>query len=446
MRTVKFVFLPASFVFLLLCALSAFAARPEKLLVSFDFTNGQYPQTMSMDASGNLWTVDSFGGSGTCPEYGTSGCGTVVELTPVSGSWKPKIVYSFRGGNDGNRPSGNLVFDGLGNVYGGTVDGGSPACRCGTIFKLTSISGGWKESVIYRFNKTKTHNDGMFPWAGVIIDTAGNLYGTTESGGNGCSLSCGTVFELSPAANDTWAETVLYNFKGDTVSDGQFPAAPLVLDGHGNLYGTTYWGGAVTQGQCELGGGGCGVVFELSSNGSGDWTEAVIHGFESGNGDGFYPQGGLVVDAAGNIYGTTSAGGPDTCVGRVSCGTVFQLSLSTGGAWTETLLHGFSDGEGYSPEASLIFDTAGNLYGTTGSGGVYSAGTAFELSPNSGGGWKESVLHSFGNGHDGQAPDAPLVLDTAGNLYGSTLSGGTDVTGQCANIGTGCGTVFEIMP
>jgi uncharacterized repeat protein (TIGR03803 family) len=443
-KMAKSVWLRVSCLLFLLSAVSAAAARPEKVLLSFDFTNGQYPQAMSMDDSGNLWTVESFGGSGTCPEYGTSGCGTAVELTQVSGGWRPKIVYNFRGGNDGNRPTGNLVFDGQGNIYGVTVDGGSPTCQCGTVFKLSPASGGWKESVIYRFNKTNNHNDGMFPWAGVIIDAAGNLYGTTQSGGNGCSFSCGTVYKLSPAGSGAWTETVLYNFKGDSVNDGQYPAAPLVLDAQGNLYGTTHWGGAATNAQCDLGGGGCGVVFELSPNGSGGWTEAVIHVFESGNGDGFYPEAGLVLDANGNLYGTTSAGGPNTCDGSIYCGTVFQLSPSSGGTWTEMLLHIFSSGEGFSPQAGLMFDTAGNLYGTTYNGGVHNAGTAFELSPNSSGGWKETILHSFGNGHDGLAPDTALVIDASGNLYGAAPYGGSDVTGACASFG--CGAVFEIMP
>jgi uncharacterized repeat protein (TIGR03803 family) len=434
----------ASFVLFLLCAVSAFAARPEKVLLSFDFTNGDYPQGLSMDPSANLWAVQSFGGSGTCPEYGTDGCGTVVELAPGSGGWKPKIVYSFRGGSDGNRPTGNLVFDAYGNIYGVTVGGGSPTCQCGTVYKLTPASGGWKESVIYRFNKTKNHNDGMAPWAGLIMDAAGNLYGTTEGGGNACIQSCGTVFELSPSANGAWTETILYNFKGTGFNDGQNPTAPLAFDAQGNLYGTTYWGGAATYGQCSSGGGGCGVVFELSPNGSGGWTESVIHIFSSGNGDGFYPFAGLMVDPSGNLYGTTTSGGFFTsCDNSFYCGTVFELSPAPGGAWTETLLHSFSGTEGSSPQSALTVDATGNLYGTTYVGGVYNGGTAFELSP-SGGGWKQTVLHSFGNGNDGVAPEAALVLDASGNLFSSTPYGGADVTGSCASFG--CGTVFEIMP
>lgn len=444
MKMANPILLHAAFLLVLLCAVSAFAVRPEKVLLSFNFTNGEYPQGLSIDPGGNLWTVQSFGGSGTCPEYG-DGCGTVVELASVSGGWKPKIIYNFRGGSDGNRPTGNVAFDAQGNLYGVTVDGGSPTCQCGTVFKLTPVSGGWKESVIYRFDKTKNRNDGMFPWAGVIMDTEGNLYGTTQSGGNGCSFSCGTVFELSPSENGAWTESILYNFKGEGFNDGQYPSAPLAFDARGNLYGTTYWGGAATYGQCSLGGGGCGVVFELSPNGSGGWSESVIHAFSSGNGDGFYPFAGLMVDATGNLYGTTTAGGFfASCDNGIYCGTVFELSPVSGGAWTETLLHSFSGTEGSSPQSALTADAAGNLYGTTYLGGVYTAGIAFELSPNSGGGWKETVLHSFGNGHDGVAPETSLVLDTSGNLFSSTAYGGADVTGSCASLG--CGTVFEILP
>jgi uncharacterized repeat protein (TIGR03803 family) len=188
------------------------------------------------------------------------------------------------------------------------------------------------------------------------------------------------------------------------------------------------------------------VVFALLPNGSGRWTETVLHSFESFSSDGFYPLAGLVLDASGNLYGTTSGGGPNTCNDYSYCGTVFKLSSSSGGTWTETLVHSFSSNEGFAPEAGLTFDAGGNLYGTTEAGGVYNQGTAFELSPDSSGGWKESVLHSFGKGQDGQEPNTMLVLDASGNLYGGTFGGGTDVTGPCTEYGVGCGTVFEILP
>jgi len=450
MKSAKPVLLNASLLLLVLSAVSAFAVRPEKVLLSFNTVNGQYPQGLSMDASGNLWTVTSFGGTGTCSDpVGISGCGTVVEFTPVSGGWKPRVVYSFRGGNDGNDPRGNLIFDGLGNIYGVTQYGGAPGCLCGTVFKLTPVSGGWKESVIYRFNQTKSRNDGRSPMAGLVMDAAGNLYGTTQYGGNGCSQSCGTVYELVPGVNGAWTETVLYNFQGGapfhSANDGSYPLAALALDSLGNLYGTTYWGGSNSGPNCS---NGCGVVFEVSPNGSGGWTESVIHSFGSSSNDGFYPFSGVALDASGKLYGTTSSGGPATCGQTFGpyCGTIFQLSPSGGGTWTESQIHSLSNNGGFSPQAGLMFDAAGNLYGTTGIGGVYNLGTAFELSPNSNGGWTESVLHSFGNGHDGQGPNTALVMDASGNLFGATFGGGTDVTGPCTEYGVGCGTVFEILP
>jgi len=446
MRKSRFVFLSASFLFLSLSAVSALAVRPEKVLLSFNTVNGQYPEGLSMDSSGNLWTVTSYGGSGACSDdpVGINGCGTVVEFTPVAEGWKPRVVYSFRGGNDGWNPHGNLVFDGAGNIYGVTEYGGGANGNYGTVFKLAPVPEGWEESVIYRFNPTVTHNDGRSPEAGVIMDGAGNLYGTTEYGGNGCLSSCGTVYELSPAADGTWTETILYNFQGvGAANDGMYPVAPLVFDRQGNLYGTTFWGGANRE-TCS--GWGCGVVFALLPNGSGRWTETVLHSFESFSSDGFYPLAGLVLDASGNLYGTTSGGGPNTCNDYSYCGTVFKLSSSSGGTWTETLVHSFSSNEGFAPEAGLTFDAGGNLYGTTDVGGVHNQGTAFELSPDSSGGWKESVLHSFGKGQDGQEPNTTLVLDASGNLYGGTFGGGTDVTGPCTEYGVGCGTVFEILP
>lgn len=449
MKVLKPALLHASLLFLLLSSASVFASRPEKLLLSFDVLNGEFPNGMSMDASGNLWAVTAYGDSGNCDDgVGASGCGTVVEFTPVSGGWKSKVVYAFTGASDGYDPVGNLTFDSQGNIYGVTSQGGTAACSCGTVFKLTPASGGWKHSLLYRFDPTKTRSDGMNPEAGVILDAAGNLYGTTPNGGNGCDFSCGVVYELSPTANGAWTETILYNFKGGGgfgPNDGELSVAPLVFDAQGNLYGTTPWGGANSSGDCGSEPTGCGVVFELSPNGSGGWTESVIHNFDSGKGDGFHPTDGLVLDADGNLYGTTTWGGLNSCSGGSYCGTAFELSPASGGTWTETVLHSFSSSQGYGPSAGLIFDSTGNLYGTTVWGGVYNEGSAFELSPKSGGGWQASTLHSFGNGMDGQRPNTTLVMDASGDLYGGTFIGGTDVTG-CTNYGTGCGTVFEILP
>jgi uncharacterized repeat protein (TIGR03803 family) len=200
-----------------------------------------------------------------------------------------------------------------------------------------------------------------------------------------------------------------------------------MLDAAGNLYGTTAGGGSAR------GLNGYGTVFELTPTAGGGWTETVSHIFESTNTDGAHPLGGLISDAAGNLYGTTYGNAWDSGYGQ---GTVFELTRTNGG-WREKQLHTFNGTDGAGPRASLILDAAGNLYGTTSGGGTYGAGTVFELTPIAGGGWAERVLHNFNNdGTDGAYPYGGLIFDAAGNLYGTTLYGGT----------YGNGTVFEIAP
>jgi uncharacterized repeat protein (TIGR03803 family) len=219
---------------------------------------------------------------------------------------------------------------------------------------------------------------------------------------------------------------VLYSFCSWTnCTDGRQPQAGLIFDAAGNLYGTTAFGGYYGLQT------GYGTLFELTPAGGGSWTEQVVHNFNHDFTDGDEPYAGLIVDAAGNLYGTTSGGG------TIGYGTVFELTPTGGGTWTE-VLHSFGDGtDGLYPWAGLIFDAAGNLYGTTSEGGTYDGGTVFELTPAAGGGWTEKVLHSFGNGNDGAYPHyAGLIFDAAGNLYGTTSGGGT----------YGGGTVFELTP
>lgn len=267
-------------------------------------------------------------------------------------------------------------------------------------------------------------NDGRAPRANLIFDASGNLYGTTFGGG---SDGDGTVFELSPNGDGTWSENVLYSFQSGG-TDGNWPDADLTFDPAGNLYGTTRIGGTDTF--------HVGTVFELSPNGHGTWTESILHSFQSDGKDGNTPLAGLVLDTAGNLYGTTEYGGGASC----SCGTVFELSPGKNGQWTEHILHSFNVENGSGPVAGVIFDAAGSLYGTTFSGGSRNNGTVFKLSPNGQGGWKESVLHSFstlGRGNkDGVNPWAGLILDAAGNLYGTATAGGSKNNG----------TVFEITP
>jgi hypothetical protein len=254
------------------------------------------------------------------------------------------------------------------------------------------------------------------------------------------------LFAVTLLATSLWGQQVreLYSFSGSP--DGAAPSAGLVRDAAGNLYGATP-GGGNPSGLCQIP-AGCGVVFELSRSGSA-WTEQILHTFDPGSGDGINPYGNLVLDSAGNLYGTTKLGG-ETCSGYFcGVGTVYELSPAGGGSWTETILYNFqAPGDGNYPEAGLVMDNAGNLYGTTAFGGNDSicnglgCGTVFELSPGPGGIWTERILYTFQDEADGAEPGSALVFDNAGNLYGTAASGG-DLT---CNPSFGCGVVYELSP
>jgi uncharacterized repeat protein (TIGR03803 family) len=333
-----------------------------------------------------------------------------------------RILHNFNPNNkDGLGPYDNrsLVFDSAGNIYGTTNAGG--AHDYGTVFELTpKVGGGWIEKVLYSFNLDGA--DAVYPDGGLILDSAGNLYGTASGGAYGD----GTVFELVHESSGGWTESVLHSFNANA-GDGQSPRASLILDAAGNLYGTTQSGGAGA------------TVFELTPTGQG-WTETILHHFGTGA-DGDSPYSSLVFDSGGNLYGTTWKGGYG------SSGTVFELTPDRSGGWTEKILRNFGDGvDGAFPYSGLILDAAGNLYGTTYYGGTYDGGVAFELTPTAHGSWTEKILHHFNtNGTDGHQPYAGLILDGKGNLYGATLYGGS---GACNDgfLGTGCGTVFELIP
>jgi len=399
--------------------------------VLYAFTNnagdGAGPATgLVLDPSGNLYGATSMGGSG---------FGTIFQWTPAAGlGWKENLLVSF-GGNISSNPS-TLIRDAAGNFYGTTSTGG--ASGEGTVFELYYAgNGGWKERVIHSFDYFG-QVDGFNPAAGLLFDAAGNLYGTTLYGGNGLCTSggykigCGTVFELTRVTGG-WKENVLYNFHNDG-TDGVNADSSLLFDTSGNLYGTTFYGGG---GNCLDSKGnevGCGVVFELTPIGGGEWSETLPHTFANNGTDGVWPGSGLSIDPGGNLYGMTRGGGV------YGGGTVFELAND--GSWTETLAHSFGNGtDGSKPLGGLAFDNAGNLYGTTETGGANSWGTAFELTP-SGGSWTETVLHSFNvDGTDGILPYDTLIRDPAGNLYGTTAGGG--MTG-CPYFG--CGVVFELTP
>ncbi len=350
--------------------------------------------------------------------------GFLAAENPLFAADKEKILYTFcpsSGCKDGSNPAAALIFDAGGNLYGTTRMGGLPGCGsgngCGTVFELTrGANGKWAETVLHSFGNGK---DGSDPEASLIFDTAGNLYGTTFRGGaygNGC------VFQLTPGSNGKWNETLLHSFRGN---DGANPFSSLTVDASGNLYGTA--GG----GRRECNNSGCGVVFELTRQASGQWTEKVLHYFGKGN-DGSDPLASLIFDSYGNLYGTTVQGG--TWGG----GTVFEMTPAAGGKWTEKVLHSFgSGGSGIdAPYAGVTVDADGDLFGTTAFGSVAGLGTVFKLAPESKGTWTMTVLFAF-NSLDGAVPRGNLVLDASGNLYGTTLSGGTDGSN---------GTAFRLKP
>jgi uncharacterized repeat protein (TIGR03803 family) len=359
----------------------------------------------------------------------------LVSLASAEG--KEKVLYSFQGGmNDGQGPAGGVVFDKAGNLYGATTDGGGecPPAQCGIVFQLAPPAqkgDPWTETVLHIF---QGNGDGNTPAGSVIIDSAGNLYGTTGYGGTGnCYLlgtrvGCGTVYELSPPTQKggPWTETVLYSFP--TSKQGYLPNGNLVFDSAGNLYGATMFGGGEGT-ACDPYYQYCGAVFELSppKKKDGAWTEKVLHGFAGGS-DGANPNGGLIFDQQGAIYGTTYIGGFN-CPHNSGqgCGTVFKLVPPTvkGHAWTEQMLIRFnpSNSGAAQPAAGVILDGSGSLYGTTVAGGEYGEGTVFGLAPDADGAWKEDVLYSFHGQSDGSSPQGGVVLDAKGDIYGTSEGG-----------------------
>lgn len=401
------------FVLCLMVVTPALAATKERVLYNFCKAqlcpDGSNPvSSLVFDAAGNLYGTAIYGGNSNC----VHGCGTVFELARVNGKWAYKVLHHFENnGKDGYYPAANLIFDAAGNLYGTTAEGGTS--QAGTVFELMPAKGGkWKEKILHSFEGNSS--DGSEPLAPVAFDATGSLYGTNFYEG---AYGYGTLFRLAPGKNGDWTEKVLHNFDFNG-EDGFSSRAGVVFDNSGNLYGTTVLGGT----------GGNGTVFEETRGKNGSWTENVLYSFTGGT-DGSLANAPLVFDSSGSLYSTTVAGGSH------GAGNVFKLTGNAKGKWALTTLYSFENVDGVYPEGGVIFDTAGNLYGTTYQGGAYnSSGTVFKLMPG-GGTWTETVVHSFGNGPDGSSPEAGLIMDASGNLYGTTNEGGT----------YGYGTVFEVM-
>jgi uncharacterized repeat protein (TIGR03803 family) len=416
-REVAFVF--ASTLLLASAMLFSLGATAQTFSVIHTFSDGQdgaYPYAgLVTDKKGNLYGAANQGGDlkASCPPA-NNGCGTIFKLAPSKSGWKFQPIYVFRGGKNGQGPYGRVAFGPDGKLYGTTVEGGNEqpcSSGCGSVFRLKppltchTQTCPWTETVLYRF---LGNTDGFYPTGDLTFDQAGNLYGTTFQGG---TYGPGTVYELKKGS---WAESIVWNFTGN--SDGGNPYSGVIFDEAGNIY-TSALAGGLNNG---------GAVLELSPSES-DWTETTLYDFYGTSG--VLPFAGLVLNGSGNVIGATESGGPNA-----NGGTVYELSPS-GGTWNLTTLYNFT-GEGEpGPWGKLTMDAAGNLYGTTqGYPGAGDWGTAFKLTLSNGV-WTETVLHRFTGGKDGGYPLSNLVLDSTGNLYGTTNLGGK-----------GYGVVFQIAP
>jgi uncharacterized repeat protein (TIGR03803 family) len=410
------------------------AADNARVLYAFTGPDGASPKSdLIFDAHGNLY--------GTTYAGGAYNLGTVFELSPgPDGKWSATVLHSFQqDGKDGIYPQSGVIFDKAGNLYGTTFSGGPTGG--GTLFELSpGPNGTWSETLLHVFTTFGFADDGLIP-GDLIMDKAGDIYGTTMMGGGRGSI--GTIFRLARTANGAWSYAKVYSFSSK--GGGFGVSAGLVLDAAGNLYG----------GSEELPGNG-GVVFKLTRGSNGAWTETVLHIFQKpgltdmyghslGGADG-YGGKSLAIDKAGNLYGTTTVGG-DCSTGTCS-GIAYELTQGSNGTWSQTVLHNFNSfrthnyaGDG--PQGRLVIDAAGNLYGTTPTGGVGLGGTVFKLTPNADGAWTETVLYAFDTvtggyperGTHGDLPLDGVIFDKAGNLYGTASTAGTQF-----------GTVFEILP
>jgi uncharacterized repeat protein (TIGR03803 family) len=404
--------LASSLLLIALPAGHAALAGPQQVIHSFGDGDGEYPQTdLVRDAAGNLYGMSVQGGQ--------FGAGTVFRISPAGSGWTETVLYSFTGGADGGQPYGGVTLDAAGNIYGtGVIGGTGGVCAedgCGVTFKLTNTGSGFTQSVIHHF----AGPDGSGPGGPVVFDNAGNLYGMTPTGGTD---GLGVIYQLVPGPGGTWTQNVIHNFTGGadggtgsagrllldpngnfygvaTVGglygqgivfhltsdsgtpsgpwtlrpiydfkgspDASFPYGGLIFDKHGNLYGTTYYGGT----------DGLGAVYKLDKR-SGVWVESVLHSFTGGS-DGANPISHLVLGPKGRMYGTTSEGG-SSC----GCGTIFKMTQKANGLWQESIVYRFEGApDGSYAYNGLTVDPAGNLYGSTVHGGDDDDGSVYQFKP-----------------------------------------------------------------
>lgn len=383
--------------------------------------DGQNPLgNLVTDGAGNFFGTTTFGGSG---------FGTVFKWSrSQNGQFSESVIYNFTNREDGESPAAFLVIDPNRNLYGVSVHG--PNAAPGVAWKLTPQSDGtWSEANIYVFQP------GSYPVWGLTSDSAGNLYGTTGADAS----TGGSVFRLSQGQNGQWTLTTLHTFLSGV--DGSAPN-PVFVDSVGNVYGTTLRGGSM-QGLCGNEQVGCGTVYELIPSITGGWTKTTLYMFGLGA-DGGSPLGEVSFDSSGNFFGEALDGGSFVACPNSGCGVVFEMSPEGSGNWTFSVAHtfdGLNGSLGEWPSGGLFLDQKGNFYGTTQTGGKSTAcfgsgcGTIFELSPKAGGGFAFKLLFSF-NGSDGWTPQGPVYLDSSGTFYGTTQGGGV----------LNSGVVFEATP
>jgi len=380
-------------------SLATVTAATTKVIFSFGQGEGEYADTdLETDSAGNIYGTTVLGGD--------FGGGTVFQLSPTTNGWVHTVLYSFTGGADGGEPYKGVTLDREGNLYGTAVTGGSGGCEggCGVVYKLTNSGGIWTHAVIHAFTGG---NDGSGPGARVTVDRSGNVYGMAPTGG---AYGLGTIYKIHQVQSGAWNLKIIHAFTGG--ADGATGSAGRMILRNGHLYGAATSGGTY----------GSGVIFELTPRG-GEWDFRTIYSFK-GQPDGSFPYGALLFDASGNIFGTTYYGGAN------NIGAVYELSRRPAGEWEEKVLYSFRDGtNGNSPISNLVFDSAGNLYGTTSEGGLGS-GIIFKLSPVSGDQWTETVVHRFRGPPDGAFAYNGMVVDRFGNFYGATVHGGDNDDGS----------------
>ena len=360
--------------------------------------DGEYADTdLETDSAGNIYGTTVLGGD--------FGGGTVFRLSSTPAGWVHTVLYSFTGGADGGEPYKGVTLDREGNLYGTAVTGGSGSCEggCGVVYKLTKSGETWTQTVIHAFTGG---DDGSGPGARVTVDRRG-IYGMAPTGG---AYGVGTIYKIHQVAG-AWSFRVIHTFTGG--DDGATGSAGRMILRRGRLCGAATTGGAH----------GSGVIFELSPRAVGEWDFRTIYAF-NGQPDGSFPYGALLFGPSGKIYGTTYYGGAN------GIGAVYELSQRRLGEWTENVIYSFQEGtDGNSPISNLVFDPAGNLYGTTSEGGL-GRGTIFKLTPIGGGQWTETVVHAFAGPPDGSFAYNGMVVDRSGNFYGATVHGGMNDDGS----------------